>query len=166
MKIARFRRRPSPRRQRGAVLYVALIMLILLALLGITALQVTGLQERMTANYRATNRAFQNAEAVARGVERDLLGQVNSSGREVLAIDQPLCLDASFDATTWAENNKRVGAKHTRRIDHCTTGLSSASSGKEPRSEDPNLIFQVTAFAVDETRDAGSEAVIDTIFVP
>ncbi|KRB02374.1 PilX N-terminal domain-containing pilus assembly protein [Lysobacter sp. Root690] len=156
----------SPRRQRGAVLYVSLIMLILLALLGITAMQVTGMQERMTANYRASNRAFQNAEAAARLVERNLLAQVNSSGRQVLEIDQPLCLDASFDSVSWAANPQRRGTTHTRRIDHCTTATSSAGLGKAPLSDDPNLIFQVTAFAVDEVRDAGSEAVIDTIFVP
>ncbi|MGH8081774.1 MAG: pilus assembly PilX family protein [Lysobacter sp.] len=166
MHSARFRRSNAIRRQRGAVLYVALTMLVLLALLGISALQVTGLQERMTANYRATSRAFQNAEAAARGLERTLLNQVNSSGREVLTLDQPLCADASFDITTWARNAHRSGTSHTRRIDHCTTGLSSASFGKEPRSEDPNLIFQVTAAAVDDAGDAGSEAVIDTIFVP
>ena len=37
-------------RQSGAALYVALIMLILLALIGIVAMQVAGLQERMSAN--------------------------------------------------------------------------------------------------------------------
>ncbi|MCM5640131.1 PilX N-terminal domain-containing pilus assembly protein, partial [Xanthomonas hortorum] len=40
--------------QSGAVLYVALIMLILLALLGIAGMQVTGLQERMAFNYRSS----------------------------------------------------------------------------------------------------------------
>ena len=41
-----------PGRQRGAVLYVALIMLLLLAMIGVVGLQVTGLQERMSSNYR------------------------------------------------------------------------------------------------------------------
>ncbi len=49
--------------QRGAVLYVALIMLILLALLGIAGMQVAGLQERMAANYRAANRASRTPRA-------------------------------------------------------------------------------------------------------
>ena len=52
--------------QKGAVLYVALIVLILLALLGIVGMQVSGLQEKMSANYRNANLAFQNAEGGVR----------------------------------------------------------------------------------------------------
>ena len=50
-------------RQEGAALYVALMILVLLALIGIVGMQVAGLQERMAANYLATNQAFQAAEA-------------------------------------------------------------------------------------------------------
>ena len=45
-------------------------MLILLALLGIAGMQVAGMQEKMAANYRAANRAFQNSEGVVRAAER------------------------------------------------------------------------------------------------
>ena len=48
---ARRRSLHSPRSQRGAVLYVVLIMLVLMALLGIAGMQVTSMQERMAANY-------------------------------------------------------------------------------------------------------------------
>ena len=37
-------------RQEGAALYVALMILVLLALIGIVGMQVAGLQERMAAN--------------------------------------------------------------------------------------------------------------------
>ena len=46
-------------RQEGAALYVALMFLVLLALIGIVGMQVAGIQERMAANYMATNQAFQ-----------------------------------------------------------------------------------------------------------
>ncbi len=52
----------SPRRSRGAVLFVALIMLLLMTLLGVTAMQVTLLQERMSGNFRAQQVAFERAE--------------------------------------------------------------------------------------------------------
>jgi hypothetical protein len=48
--------------QRGAVLFVALIMLLLLTLLGVTAMQVTTLQERMAGNLRLQQQAFENTE--------------------------------------------------------------------------------------------------------
>jgi type IV pilus assembly protein PilX len=56
-------RRPMPNPQRGAVLFVALIVLILLTLLGITAAQVTVLQERMSGNFRVQQLAFERAES-------------------------------------------------------------------------------------------------------
>lgn len=159
-----------PRAQRGAVLYVALMMLVLLALIGITALQVTGLQERMTSSYRATNVAFQNAEGRARGSEADLQRQVQSAGNEVIDIDEPFC-EAGYDPSGWARTMKYsnpLPAKlsHTRRIDECVSGGTGIGMGTTPISENTNLIFQVTAYAVDYGTNPGSDAVIDTIFVP
>jgi type IV pilus assembly protein PilX len=49
--------------QRGAVLFVALIVLILLTLLGLTAAQLTVLQERMSGNFRVQQLAFERAES-------------------------------------------------------------------------------------------------------
>ena len=53
---------PRFQRNHGAVLFVALIMLLLLTLLGLTAMQVTLLQERMSGNFRAQQVAFERAE--------------------------------------------------------------------------------------------------------
>ena len=53
---------PRFQRNDGAILFVALIMLILLTLLGMTAMQVTMLQERMSGNFRAQQVAFERAE--------------------------------------------------------------------------------------------------------
>lgn len=48
---------------RGAALFVALIMLLLLTLLGVTAAQVTTLQERMSGSFRVQQLAFERAES-------------------------------------------------------------------------------------------------------
>jgi type IV pilus assembly protein PilX len=53
---------PRFQRNRGAILFVALIMLLLLTLLGLTAMQVTMLQERMSGNFRVQQVAFERAE--------------------------------------------------------------------------------------------------------
>ncbi len=54
--------------QQGAALVVSLIMLLLMTLVGITAMQVTTVQEKMVANNRDSNVAFQAAEtALKRG---------------------------------------------------------------------------------------------------
>lgn len=56
-------------RQRGAVLIVSLIFLLLMTLIGVTSMQSTTLQERMAGNTRDRNLALQAAEAALRGGE-------------------------------------------------------------------------------------------------
>lgn len=51
------------RQQRGAVLIVSMIMLLLLTLLGVTAMRTTALEERMAGNARDRHVAFEAAEA-------------------------------------------------------------------------------------------------------
>ena len=52
----------SPRRQSGAVLIVAMIILVILTLLGVTAMNTTSLQERIASNTQEQVHAFQAAE--------------------------------------------------------------------------------------------------------
>lgn len=59
-------------RQQGAVLLVALIMLLLLTILGAAAMRDTNLQERMAGNMRDHNLAFQAAEAALRFAEQEV----------------------------------------------------------------------------------------------
>ncbi len=63
---------PSPTMhatQRGAVLIVSLIFLLLLTLIGTAAMRTTTLQERMAGNTRDINLSFQAAEAALRAGE-------------------------------------------------------------------------------------------------
>ena len=62
----------SPRRERGAVLIVALLFLVMLTLLGVTAMTGTTMEERMAGNARDNAVAFQAAEAALRDARRDL----------------------------------------------------------------------------------------------
>jgi type IV pilus assembly protein PilX len=55
--------------QRGAALFVALILLLVLTLLGLSASNTSILQERMIANSIETQLAFQRAEAGLRQIE-------------------------------------------------------------------------------------------------
>lgn len=59
-------------RQRGAVLVVSLLMLLVLTILGVTAMQMTRMQERMAGNSRDLSLAFQGAEAALRDAELQL----------------------------------------------------------------------------------------------
>jgi len=90
--------RHSRRHAHGAVLFVAMIMIILLTLMAVTAMQVTLLQERMSGNFRAQHQAFERAEGrMAEG--RDLVSDLLLA-YDVVS-DVPVSLNASNE-TPWA----------------------------------------------------------------
>ena len=66
-------------RQRGAVLIVSLLMLLVMTLIGITGVQVTSLEEKMAGNTRDRNLAFQSAEAALRAAEGSIATAVKDS---------------------------------------------------------------------------------------
>ena len=59
----------AQQRQRGAALVIALIMLLVMTVLGLAAMQITRMEERMAGNTRDLNLAFQGAEAGLRDSE-------------------------------------------------------------------------------------------------
>jgi type IV pilus assembly protein PilX len=59
-------------RERGVSLVVALIFLIILTILGLTAMRVATMEERMSGNSRDRSLAFQAAEAALRDAESDI----------------------------------------------------------------------------------------------
>lgn len=148
-------------RQRGAVLYIALIMLVLLAMLGIVGMQVTGLQERMAANYMRVNQAFQAAEASVRDTESMIGASVSATG--TFSSDQEACAPV-FDPLTWAETVTGEDSSHTRRIDKCFPSSSRRIGAK--LNEETGNIYEISVVAGDDGSDSSSSAVISTTFIP
>ncbi len=171
MTMQRRRIHPAPASQRGAVLYVAMIMLILLALIGIVGMQVTGLQEKMSANYRNTNVAFQNAEARTRLAECSVERQVNRTAAGACApANVDLLCDTGFDPTNWAKqrslDDPLASSTLIRSIGKCISGNTSLAMGVKPESEDPNPVFQITAYATDSGANPTADSAVDTVFRP
>lgn len=73
------------RNECGATLIISLIFLLLMTLIGVTSMQTTTLQERMTGNTRDRNLAFQAAEAGLRAGETWLDTQANQVTAETAA---------------------------------------------------------------------------------
>lgn len=63
-------------KERGAALAVSLLLLLVATLIGVTAMQVTSLDERMAGNLRDRGLAFQAAESALRAGETFLRSQV------------------------------------------------------------------------------------------
>ena len=79
------------RQNRGSVLVISLLVLLVLTILGITALDTTVMEERMSANTRQRNVAYQAAETALKEAEQWLL---NAAGNVVVQADL-----AKFDAS-------------------------------------------------------------------
>jgi type IV pilus assembly protein PilX len=96
--------------ERGAALIVALMMLLVMTVLGVTAARTTNLQERMAGNLRDTNLAFQSAERALREGETFLRGATLPpfTGANGLLTMQDEAGQASFwsDNDWWDDNGR------------------------------------------------------------
>lgn len=150
----------SPRKQRGAALYVALIFLIILALLGVTGMQVATMQERMSANYLATNTAFQRTEELARQAEAEVGASTrleeNCGGFDPAAFGVQAAIDV-------AAGNPEPPAR-VRKVEQCVGG-GQVNIGEFPPSEQVFQRYRITAYRSDRAADPTSDAVVDTIFI-
>lgn len=63
---------PAASREKGAVLIVALVMLLLLTIIGLSSMRGTSLQENMAGNMRDSNLALQASEAALRKGEEEV----------------------------------------------------------------------------------------------
>lgn len=63
---------PTPRRQRGAVLAIGLLILVVMTLIGVTGMSTSGLQLKMAGNLKDWHIAFQAVEAGLRDGETDI----------------------------------------------------------------------------------------------
>lgn len=66
-------------RQRGAVLFISLVMLLVMTLIGITGAQNSSMEEKMVSNVRDIDLSFQAAEAALREGETELQAAVLKS---------------------------------------------------------------------------------------
>lgn len=169
--VAPLPRAMTARHQRGAVLYVALIMLILIALIGLVGMQISGMQERMSSNYRSANLGFQNAEQRAREAECFIESSVNRAGSSCATVQVDSICDDEFDPQAWAQSllpttpiDERI---RVRAIGPCMSGNTSLAAGR-PVDESPNPVFQITSYATDpdSPSNIGAGTAIDTIFRP
>lgn len=107
MKQSVFSKRES---QSGVVLVVSLVMLLLLTLIGVTGMQVSGLEEKMAGNNKDKNIAFQAAETALRSGEEQVDAIVAIGGFDgnngLLGEDDAL---PGFDVSaTWTGSNSRI----------------------------------------------------------
>ena len=102
-----------PRRERGAILVVALMFLVLLTIIGVSSMSGTTLEEKMAGNQREQNIAFQAAESALRDAEIDLETATGGLGNR-----DPMTIAANFATLCSAAFTNGVckAAVHTTQI--------------------------------------------------
>jgi type IV pilus assembly protein PilX len=107
--ITRAHRSGRPR-ERGAVLFVALILLLILTLIGVTAARMQTVEERMALNEDNHQLAVQAAEAALRDAEANIVGgnyapsdfSANANGLYELASEVAGATACVSDAIDWS----------------------------------------------------------------
>jgi type IV pilus assembly protein PilX len=89
----------GPSRQRGVVLAVGLVILVVMTLLGVTAMRSSTVEEIMAGNLKDRNIAFQGAEAALRAGEAALQSGTTTAST---ALPNPATWDGQSPAATGA----------------------------------------------------------------
>lgn len=79
-------RSSGPRRERGAILIITLMFLVLLTIVGVASISSATLEEKMAGNLREQYTAFQAAESALRDAEIDLETGIGGAGNRDAAI--------------------------------------------------------------------------------
>ena len=179
-----------PRRQHGAVLIISLLLLLVMTLIGITAMQSSTLEEKMAGNMHNRNVALQAAEAALRVAEADIEAMVSTaafddSGAYYSDLSTVVPTTQEFsDEATW--NDAAVTAGDVIQISgsDAVDGVSrqpvyfiqfigkteaggNPSLGMGPgygglNTGDTSSLFRVTVRATGRT--AGSQVILRTIY--
>ena len=114
-------------RQRGAILVISLILLLVLTVLGVAAMQMTRMEERMAGNSRDVNLAFQGAEAGLRDAEeriRLMTSRPSTCAAAPCGIwqqDYLMAVDMRNAAESWwVANGQEYGTAGTQEVTDVT----------------------------------------------
>jgi type IV pilus assembly protein PilX len=119
----------SRRTQRGISLVVVLLFLVMLSILGTTAIQTSSLEEKMTGNERDRQIAFEAAEGALRDAEREIFLSLSPNSPFDSACDNGLCTPSTtavgqWDAVDWMSATPRQYGAFTGAGTYPVTGLA------------------------------------------
>jgi type IV pilus assembly protein PilX len=120
----------SRQTQRGVSLVIVLLFLVMLSILGTTAIQTSSLEEKMTGNERDRQIAFEAAEAALRDAEREISLSLTPSSPFVSTCVDGLCMPsttavAQWEAVDWLSATPREYGAFTGAGAYPVTGLAN-----------------------------------------
>ena len=161
-------------RQKGAVLIVSLIMLVVMTFIGLAGMEITGLEEKMAGNMRDRNMAFQAAEATLLEAEEFLEAQAalpafdDTNGMYTLLTNGK----KRWEEVDWSKNAEirqyagkgfsdlAGGAAYI--IEEFDTSSSDDDLDPTKASGDDEMFYRITARSVGQT--SAAEVMLQTIY--
>lgn len=133
----------SMKQQRGAVLVVSMLLLLVMTVLALGASQTTRLQERMSANMRDRDLAFESSEAGLRNGERiidslTLAPSPCTAGRCQVFDRNILPANMAFQTTAWWAANSWSYV----RAESFSTTADNAIKGAGMAGADPHFVVE------------------------
>jgi type IV pilus assembly protein PilX len=115
--------------QRGVALFISLVLLLVLTIIGVSAVQTTSLEERMARNTHDSVLAFEAAEVALRSGETFLRTNVNSTALFPVGGNNGLWKASDYGQTEhWQQANIWTGTNSVQLPNNSIAGVS-----KQPR---------------------------------
>lgn len=145
------------KQQQGAVLFVGLIMLILLTLIGMTAMQMTLLEERMSGGFLIQHQSLEATEGRLKTARLALNNDVATSGPLANSPDAALNPDKTFPWNAWLTGDPAPASSTYHRWSPTQSAILGTPSLK---------YFLVTAIDQDPGDNGGdAKTAIQSIFI-
>jgi len=120
------------RKQTGAALFTALIFLLVLTLIGVTALKDSGLSERMSANAQISQMAFNAAESAMDQYIAEYNSNVNAVATTETEVDDKVQRLAAYLPTQTADDS----------LEYCINNQSKENANNSILAQ---LVVDITA---------------------
>lgn len=172
--------RLTHRREAGAVLVVGLVMVLLISIIGISAIRGSNLQESMAGNIRERNLAFQSAESALRVGESLVSDQssrpvmTNSGGLYSDTYVMPTTSILTFTEANWKEAARvKIASLNLQHVSHEPTyvieelnpdiGIGAAMEGSAIDLEGMQNTGDITPYRITARGFGASENAIKTL---
>ncbi|RYY73167.1 MAG: hypothetical protein EOO52_18925 [Gammaproteobacteria bacterium] len=139
----------SPIKEKGAVLIIGLIMMLLLTVIGLASIRGSDLQERMAGNMRDRNLAFQAAEAGLRE------GELVSSGISSLATPRALNTNGYFENLNLSSTVRRPALWEKTNWEAGTNSIKLASNTISNVADQPRYVIEKIIVPFDTANQGG-----------
>ncbi|SFM60450.1 PilX N-terminal domain-containing pilus assembly protein [Marinobacter zhejiangensis] len=145
----------AARRQRGAVLIVSLVVLLVITLLGVAGMNSSLMQERMAANAQNVNRTFQAAESSVGVLTNILMGGNLSLLQQAMGTENQMS-----DAVTYSIGGADIASTYQARY----LGEIIVSSGSSMDASESTTLLKGYRFELSGASTINATGASTTIF--